>query len=53
MFILTLVYLLECFLGILCHEDVFVVKYNKDNFSQETHKKNHFIMFYAPWYVNF
>lgn len=44
-------YLLSCFLSALCHEDeVYTLKYNNDNFSQEIPKKNHFIMFYAPWY---
>lgn len=32
-------------------EDVHTVQYNKDNFSTEIKKKNHFVMFYAPWYV--
>lgn len=32
-------------------EDVHTVQYNKDNFSTEIKKKNHFVMFYAPWCV--
>jgi len=33
-----------------CHdEDVHTVQYNTDNFSEEITKKNHFVMFYAPW----
>ncbi|XP_022904221.1 thioredoxin domain-containing protein 5 homolog [Onthophagus taurus] len=35
---------------ILAHEeDVYTVQYNKDNFEDEIVKKNHFVMFYAPW----
>ncbi|KAB0790649.1 hypothetical protein PPYR_14902 [Photinus pyralis] len=32
------------------HEnDVYTVQYNTDNYSEEISKRNHFIMFYAPW----
>lgn len=34
---------------ILAHDDVYSVKYTTENFSQEIGKKNHFVMFYAPW----
>lgn len=30
-------------------DDVHTIKYNADNFSEEVGKKNHFVMFYAPW----
>lgn len=30
-------------------EDVHTLQYTSDNFSEEIKKKNHFIMFYAPW----
>ncbi|CAH1118772.1 unnamed protein product [Phaedon cochleariae] len=30
-------------------EDVHTIKYTVDNFGQEIAKKNHFVMFYAPW----
>jgi len=30
-------------------EDVHTIQYNADNFSDEIPKKNHFVMFYAPW----
>uniref|UniRef100_A0A0C9RNX6 Txndc5_0 protein n=1 Tax=Fopius arisanus TaxID=64838 RepID=A0A0C9RNX6_9HYME len=34
----------------IAHEDdVHTVQYTKENFSTEVIKKNHFIMFYAPW----
>lgn len=33
----------------LAHEDVYSIKYTTENFSQEVGKKNHFVMFYAPW----
>lgn len=29
------------------------MQYTKDNFSTEIQKKNHFIMFYAPWYASY
>lgn len=33
-----------------CHEeDVYAVQYNAENFATELPKKNHFVMFYAPW----
>lgn len=32
-------------------ETLHTVQYTKDNFSSEIKKKNHFVMFYAPWYV--
>lgn len=32
------------------HEnDVYTVQYNTDNYSEEMPKRNHFVMFYAPW----
>ncbi|XP_066581496.1 thioredoxin domain-containing protein 5 homolog [Prorops nasuta] len=35
----------------ICYEDevVHTVRYTKDNFADEIKKKNHFVMFYAPW----
>ncbi|KAG5884135.1 hypothetical protein JTB14_021804 [Gonioctena quinquepunctata] len=36
-------------LSVAAHEDVHTIKYTADNFSQEITKKNHFVMFYAPW----
>lgn len=30
-------------------EDVFTLQYTNENFSKEIEKKNHFVMFYAPW----
>ena len=30
-------------------DHVHTIQYTKDNFSTEIQKKNHFIMFYAPW----
>jgi len=30
-------------------EDAHTLRYTRDNFSMEVGKKNHFIMFYAPW----
>ncbi|XP_056632365.1 thioredoxin domain-containing protein 5 homolog [Diorhabda carinulata] len=33
----------------VAHEDLYSVKYTTENFSQEVGKKNHFVMFYAPW----
>lgn len=33
------------------NEDVHTVQYNAENFSSEIAKKNHFVMFFAPWYV--
>lgn len=35
----------------LVDHHVHTVQYTKDNFSSEIKKKNHFVMFYAPWYV--
>nr|CAI5826400.1 unnamed protein product [Callosobruchus analis] len=31
------------------HEEVHTIKYTHINFSEEVAKKNHFVMFYAPW----
>ncbi|XP_023017585.2 thioredoxin domain-containing protein pretaporter [Leptinotarsa decemlineata] len=45
-------YLLLAFsvISAIAHEeDVYTIKYTADNFSQEVAKKNHFVMFYAPW----
>ncbi|XP_003700431.1 thioredoxin domain-containing protein pretaporter [Megachile rotundata] len=30
-------------------ESIQAIQYSKDNFSSEIKKKNHFVMFYAPW----
>lgn len=30
-------------------DHVYAIQYTKDNFLTEIQKKNHFIMFYAPW----
>lgn len=30
-------------------QDSFTVQYTAENFNEELSKKNHFIMFYAPW----
>lgn len=30
-------------------EDVYTIQYNADNFGEEIGKRNHFVMFYAPW----
>lgn len=32
-------------------DNLHTLQYTKDNFSSEIEKKNHFVMFYAPWYV--
>lgn len=32
-------------------DHLYSVQYTKDNFSTEIQKKNHLVMFYAPWYV--
>lgn len=34
-------------------DHLYSVQYTKDNFSTEIQKKNHLVMFYAPWYVFF
>ncbi|XP_044758087.1 thioredoxin domain-containing protein 5 [Coccinella septempunctata] len=50
--------LIHCFLIILClnfehafghEEDEYTVQYTVENYAEELPKRNHFIMFYAPW----
>lgn len=50
MFILNVFLLLLSVGSIFCHnEDVHTLQYNSENFPVELSKKNHFVMFYAPW----
>lgn len=53
MFKLGFLYIaITIFAPVLCHDDdVYTIQYNTENFSEEMPKRNHFIMFYAPWYV--
>lgn len=38
------------FKTVLSHnEDVHTIQYNSESFDEEIGKKNHFIMFFAPW----
>ena len=45
--LLFLFVLIHC--GIAHEEDVHTVQYTEDTFKDAIEKKNHFIMFYAPW----
>ncbi|KAJ8961632.1 hypothetical protein NQ314_005884 [Rhamnusium bicolor] len=49
-FLLFLISIIPIFSNIFAHEDdIHTFKYNTENFSDQVSKKNHFVMFYAPW----
>ncbi|XP_015113214.1 thioredoxin domain-containing protein 5 homolog [Diachasma alloeum] len=45
----ALMYCHHCAITTAHEDDVHTVQYTEENFSTELPKKNHFIMFYAPW----
>jgi thioredoxin domain-containing protein 5 len=47
---LSIIILFSFFASVFSHdEDAHTIKYTTENFAEELPKKNHFVMFYAPW----
>jgi hypothetical protein len=41
---------ISCIVFSVAHDsDVYTIQYTSDTFSVEVPKKNHFVMFFAPW----